>query len=113
MKKLCFSKTELIRLNHLFDLLRGKAISDLIKDSHFDLILFEGKRFFLDVKALVNTSFSKNILFDRPTNDESVEFRGIGCRCGFPIGWGNDLSDLKKGRKQTEVCYKKVTLTIP
>lgn len=63
----CFSKTIYkIVFYHLLNLLCRQPICDFVKNTCFHSIFLKGQGFFLDMKALVNSSFPESVLFDRP-----------------------------------------------
>jgi hypothetical protein len=59
---------------HFLDLVRGEAICDFVEDIHFAFVLGEGEGLFLDVEALVDASFTEDVLLDGSVDHESFEF---------------------------------------
>ncbi len=88
-----FPKLDLINRYHFLNFLWAATICNFVKYSHLSFVLTEGQRFFLDVKALVDSTFSKDVLLYGAVDHESFEF-GCICRRGrLPFRRWYDLSE--------------------
>lgn len=90
--RLYFSKTKLKKNYHFFHLFSFHTIRNFIEHAGLQPILFQRERFLLDMKAFINSSFTKNILLYWAINIKIVECLFIvGASC-FPFGRRNYLN---------------------
>ena len=112
-KKQCSSKTNLAKYYHILDFIRGKSISDLIKNSHLLFVLFERKWFFLNMEALIHSALTKDILFNRSIDHKTIKSSLIRRGCSLPFGWWYNLNNLKNEENETGLSLSVKSLPWP
>ena len=75
----------------MLDFVSREVLGNLVENTSFDLVFFEGHRLLLDVHTLVDASLSKNVLFNGPIYIQVPEAFRIGRGAGLPLRRRDDL----------------------